>query len=224
MAEPFHSRSQVSSSIERYDDPASSSPEFPRLPASRIFRLSGLALLIGEVVNTVVWLPFSPFFTPSPFLSLILYTIGALSLLLAYSGLPGLHMRHAQRAGWLSLVSVILLCSNAVLYAMYVFLSFNFNQLPAILTSLFDTLGSLFIFLRGCGLILLGIAIIRASVFPRWTGVLFIASGVLLTVLGHNDLSDPLYYVLFQSTSILLCAAYLRCGYLLLQQRARPKG
>jgi hypothetical protein len=216
MTQPFDSRSQLSSSIERYNYDVPPPTEFPQSSSSILFHLCGLALIIGEIVNTVVWFPFSPFFTPSLTLSHILYAIGALSLFLAHSGVMGLHMRQAQRAGWLSLVSVMFLFSSSVCYAINIFLIINLNQLP-------DTLNILFIALNDGGLVLLGLAIIRASVFPRWTGLLFITSGTLLAIFSHASLDAFLNYGLFNIVSILLCIAYLRCAYILLQQKVRLK-
>ena len=218
MTQPFHSQSQRSSSLERYKYSAPLPTELSKSSSSMFFRLSGFALLIGEAVNTVVWFLFPPFFTPSPTLSQILYAIGALSLLLAHSGVVGLHMRHAKRAGWLSLVRVLFLCSSAMIYPISIFLwSIHFYQFSG-------TLGYLFIALNDGGLVLLGLAIIRASVFPRWTGLFFIASGTLLAMFILASLLDTfLYYGLFTITSILLFFAYFRCASLLLQQEARLK-
>src|SRR6266700_964659 len=172
MAEPFRSRSQIGSSLEHYNESAPSPLTSLRVPISKLFRLSGLVLLTGSIVNTSVWFFMLPSFPLSPALSNTLFAIGALSLLLAYSGLPGLHMRQALRGGWFSLTSVLCLCCSSVLYAIYVFLFINFHVFSDSLFTVFSTLHDL-------GLFLLGIAIIRASVFPRWTGIFIIASATL---------------------------------------------
>jgi hypothetical protein len=219
MPEPFRSRSQVGSSLERYDESTPSAPALLRVPVSKLFRLSGLVLLIGEVINTSLWFfVLFPFFSPSPALSHLLFALGALSLLLAHSGLPGLHLKQAQRGGWVSLVSVLCLCCSPVLYAIYVFGYINSIQFPDILYTTFSNLGDV-------GLFLLGIAIIRASIFPRWTGILFIASGMIFAAsLAPTSLSDPFYhYGVFNLASVLNCIAYLRCAYLLLWPKAQLK-
>ena len=114
-----------------------------------------------------------------------LYTGQLIVTYLAEAAIPfyvlGLHSVQAQRGGWMSLV-------GAVLYG-FAFVGFSATVLYPLVTGdrdpdvVFDEFGGIYdahAALAAIGGILFGLAVLRARVFPRWTGYTLIA-GLLLT-------------------------------------------
>jgi hypothetical protein len=113
--------------------------------------------------------------------SLIQFVGATLGLL----GLPGMYARQAQRAGVLGLIGTTLMICYILILGTFgsalnaVVLPFIATHAPALAQSeppalgLFFTIGGL---LGAGGGIALGLAIIRASVLPRWAAILLMGS------------------------------------------------
>jgi len=150
-----------------------------------LYRLSGISLLIGSVlaiIGSVLGI-FSgnPASTIAIAGSLIQFVGATLGIL----GLPGMYARQAQRAGILGLIGTTLMVCYILILGTFgsalsaVLLPFIATHAPAIAQSeppglnLFFTIGGL---LGAVGGISLGLATIRASVLPRWAGILLMGS------------------------------------------------
>jgi hypothetical protein len=162
------------------------------MSSTTLYRLSGLALLIALPIQIVGWILhpagerlidlLSPLQGPA-------HVVMFCSWLLALLGLPGLYVRQAYRAGWLGLVSFVLVMF-AVACHFYLLL---FEAYPAPLLArnaatqalivaggplahgagALEPIGSVLILLA---FPLFGIATVRAGVLPRWAGWLQVAS------------------------------------------------
>jgi hypothetical protein len=155
------------------------------MSSTTLYRLSGISLLIGSVLAIIggVLGIFSgnPASTIAIAGSLIQFVGATLGIL----GLPGMYARQAQRAGILGLIGTTLMIFYILILGTFgsalnaVVLPFIATHAPAIAQSeppglnLFFTIGGL---LGAVGGISLGIATIRASVLPRFAGVLLMGS------------------------------------------------
>jgi hypothetical protein len=138
------------------------------------YRLNGIllafgAVLFGAAVLTIVTRPVN-YQTLSSRTSLLLL-VSAISLLLS---LPALYFRQAEAAGWLGLIGHVLLETGILMLVVI-------SATPLLYPSIKMPTGeNIVIFLLGIaftlGLLLTGIAIIRAGVFPRWAGILLLAA------------------------------------------------
>ena len=156
-----------------------------------LYRASGLALLLGAAL-TIIGLPLSFIFQPDSPLALAMIGVWTGGVVLVQLGLPGIVARQASRAGWLGFVGFILLFSGGFLLSSFfavldltVFpwldvhapqLSAQFFTANAAVNVYAAVVSSLF----GVGGVLLGIATMRARVFPRWAGLLLIVGVVSL--------------------------------------------
>jgi hypothetical protein len=137
-------------------------------------RWSGLPLIAGAVLlgaaivevslNLVANQAFSPFIS-------YLFLLSAVLLLLS---LPGMYARQANAAGWLGLAGYGLLQVGIVLFVMV-------STTPLVYPSVKGPIPeNPPMFLLGIaltlGLLLTGIATVRARVFPRWAGILLLAA------------------------------------------------
>ena len=187
------------------------------MSSKTLYRLSGLALLLGSllvVLFTIMQFVVFPGGTPdrspdrysSPLWQPILLLM-VLGWLLIVGGLPGMYARQSERAGWLGLVgfaltgfAVLLFAAVSALYALVIPLLDTHTQL--LLTG-YDNLilnggrtPPLVVFFVGAFLVLsagsflLGLATIRADVLPR-------AAGVALVVAGPAGLVIPLSLLFF---------------------------
>lgn len=138
------------------------------------FRWSGIALMIGAALLgiAIVAVSLKPVMNQplSPGASLLL-VLAAVCLLLA---LPAVYARQASAAGWLGLAGHVLLQSGILVLVLVAAPSLLFpalNQAPG---------ENPVVFLLGIaltlGLLLTGIAVIRAGVFPRGAGILLLAA------------------------------------------------
>jgi hypothetical protein len=138
------------------------------------FRWSGIALMVGAALlgvaiviislNPVMGQPLSPGASRLLLLSSIL-------LLLS---LPAMYARQANAAGWLGIAGYGLLQTGILLLVVLA-------ATPILYPSLKPIPGeNLVVFLLGIaltlGLLLTGIATIRAGIFPRWAGILLLAA------------------------------------------------
>ena len=161
-----------------------------------LYRASGLALMLGSVFF-IIGFGLSFVFTPDTplwFAVTGVWTSGAVLLLL---GLPGIAARQASRAGWPGFVGVLLTFGGGFLFA-------SFNAVTRLTINpwldahapivenlgLYSSNPSLPVYnavagtLLVIGLVLLGIATMRARVLPGFAGLLLIAALVVLPVAG----------------------------------------
>jgi hypothetical protein len=138
------------------------------------FRWSGILLAVGAALLgvAIVILSIKPVINQvfSPGISLLMLVSSMLLLLT----LPAMYARQASSAGWLGLVGFVLLQSGILLLVVIA-------ATPLMYPDLKTAPGeSLVAFLLGIaltlGLLLTGIATIRAEVFPRWAGILLLAA------------------------------------------------
>lgn len=192
---------------------------FPKPPISGVFtyfRLSGIVLITGSIIFAAIsLLPYS--FYSQTTLSSEINLINAITLLLFSLGLPALPLKQSFQTRWLGLSGVAVLCISSLLL---VILGFTLNDprlrdYPYLLD--YAAYGTQVI-----GNILLGIALIRASTFPRWTGVFLIISGIFY-IGGFFPISllpdTTAYYILSNVANLSGCIAFIRCGYTLLQNK-----
>jgi hypothetical protein len=165
-----------------------------------LYRLSGAALLLGGTLGAAGQLfhpadPMGPAMLPqyvqaSQPLHLILY----FAVMLILVGLPGVYARQSGKTGLLGLVGFLLLFFGLPLTDL-IHSVVNFTILPTLVAQAPDQampvmmaaieeptwaiLQMLGFPLLGLGVIVFGIATIRARVFPRWTGWLLLAVPVV---------------------------------------------
>jgi len=175
------------------------------------FRLSGIVLIISDIIFAAIGLlPYSLYTTPT-FISSINLILG-ITILLFSLGLPALHMKQSYQTRWLGLSGVAALCTSSLLFAINYFLtSINPYQINYPLFYVANAL-------QVIGSVLLGMAIIRASTFPRWTGVLLIVSGIIfIGSFMAASLPDIPLYIINNAATLLGCIAFIGCGYTLLR-------
>jgi hypothetical protein len=170
------------------------------MSSTQLFRLSGISLLLGAVVSVVAGI--LTFFVDTSYTASLstfrsplwstYYSLFFVALALILLGLPALYLRQAgRRGGVLGLVGVFLIVlGNFLLMAMIGYfvsiLPLLAAKAPQVINAAFESGFGIFP-LGGTafgliGLILLGIAVIRARVFPPFVGILLIASVVLSLV------------------------------------------
>jgi hypothetical protein len=135
---------------------------------SGILLVAGAALLGVAIVIVSLKPEMSQFFSPGIGL---LFLIASIFLLLS---LPAMYARQADAAGWLGLAGYVLLQAGILLL---VLLAATPILYPALKTASGE---NMVVFLLGIaftlGLLLTGIATIRAGIFPRWAGILLLAA------------------------------------------------
>jgi hypothetical protein len=203
-----------------------------------LYRLSGgtliaasLLILISSIVGAILFPGHSS--TPQQVLSLpwvLLTLITLIGSLLFVIGLPGMYLRQAGRAGTLGVVGFILLFFGILLEGA----AFSTTQvivLPYLAHIAPHSLGGnngpvgvfLLLIISGLmhliGAILLGIATMRARVFPRWTGIFLIVAGVAL-FLTLPPLPEIASTILETISFIAFSLAFIGCGYALMTREA----
>jgi hypothetical protein len=209
------------------------------MSSATLYRWSGIVLLIGSllgVIGSILDSVLNPGhnLTPqqvlgTPFLiDASLFLIW--SLLVAMS-LPGLYLRQSAHAGKLGFAGFVLFSLGILLGGV----AFGIVQVtispylaqsaPKLLPSGGTGPDSGFLLwiiaptlLLGIGAILLGISTRRAHVFPRWTGMLLIISGVLF-LLSIPPIPFPFGDVIDLASNVFFFVAFAWCGYLLMTQR-----
>jgi hypothetical protein len=196
-----------------------------------LYRASGLSLLVGVVLGTIGYGLQSvlfPDFQSVPLPVLLLSFIGSMLVII---GLPGLAARQASRAGWLGFAGFVLMLLGIFLFSSLSFVQIIAQQLLTQLTQVAPKVaasdgpsasamvtGLLASVLFTLGGILLGIAILRTRVWPRWTG-LFLLLGVVLN-LGSFPLPGIMSGIIGTVASVLTYAAVGWIGYNLLTSGA----
>jgi hypothetical protein len=192
-----------------------------------LYRLSGgtliagsLLMLISSVLSAILYPGHIE--TPQQLVSstwslvILLNIIGSLLFVI---GLPGMYLRQAGRAGVLGLVGFILFFFSILLQgvtfstAQVVILPFLAQKAPQLMGAGSGPRGVFLLliisgFMQMIGAILLGIATMRARVFPRLAGVFLLVSGVAFLLTIGPFLNDLLELVSF----IALAAAFVWCG------------
>lgn len=195
------------------------------------YRLSGIALLIGSVLSIVYYLIQGAFLTgndlatiisPMSMVSSIIGFIGSVFVLL---GLPGVYAQQARRAGVLGLLGFLLVWYVNLYQGVIIpFTSVTIisqltahlvPQSAAIVTPPPAWMPFFLVSLVGqvLGILLLGIATLRARVFPRWIGWLLIATLVVGLVSQLPFLPESVSNL----TAILGSVAFAGFGYELLK-------
>src|SRR5260370_42085202 len=185
-------------------------------------------LLIIEIVVSNVMCP-GHACTPQQEMSLpwllvaLTWLIGSVLFVI---GMPGMYLRQAERAGVLGFVGFIL-SFFALLLEQPAFSLLQTILLPYLPQHAPQLIGpnsgppALFVLfivaplMITIGSILLGIATMRARMFPRWTGILLLVSGIIF-LLTIPPLPSPLGDILEASAFVAFDVAFLWCGYLLM--------
>ena len=191
------------------------------MATQKIIRWSGLALLVAGVL----WLlgilhppatldgMLAPAWGPSH------YVTAAASVFLVF-GLIGLYAYQVAKVGWLGLIAFILtLTASAMLTSAELFdgaLAPTLVANPATQSLVnpqqagpFVIVNRVVAVLATVGNILLGIAIIRAGVLPRWAGLLIIIGYVFLAF----GIGLPALAILAEVGLVLSGLGYAWCGY-----------
>lgn len=164
------------------------------MSSSTVYRLSGIALLIGGVLAAIGTIgqafndtPLSPLWIP---VSLAV----SIGLLLVLLGLPAVYVRQMRRAGMLGLIGFILFFLACVQFGGssgltdFVLLPWVTQLAPGGLNSppltfiLFFLVAKL---LTTIGSIVFGIATLRAGVLPKGSAILLLVGSVLFIVGGR---------------------------------------
>jgi hypothetical protein len=204
------------------------------MSSTTLYRLSGIILLLGAVVSVVagvmtlfldISLNASPTTIQSPLWSTF-WSLAFVGIVLILLGLPALYLRQARgRGGAVGLIGVLLVALGSFLgmatTAYFVSIApLLAAKAPNLINAGYET--SLAVFGIGAtvlgiiGPLLLGIAVIRAKVYPSLVGILLMVSGVLSPV---NTFSGGVLFALIGLVGIVSAAiAYGWVGMILAQQ------
>lgn len=206
------------------------------MSSTTLFRLSGISLLLGALVSViagVMTLFFNHNYTASlstfhsPLWSTY-YSLFFAALALILLGLPALYLRQARgRGGVLGLIGVFLVGLGSFL--IMAMIGYFVSILPLLATKAPQVINAAFesgfgIFPLGgtafglIGLILLGIAVIQARMFPAFVGLLLIASAVLSLVGFFLQSGDLLAAIIGLLGTVSAAMAYGWVGMILIQQ------
>lgn len=190
------------------------------MATQKLIRWSGLALLVAGIL----WL-LSIFHPPATLDGMLApawgpahYVTAVASVFLVF-GLIGLYAYQVEKVGWLGLIAFILtLTANAMLTSAELFggaLAPTLAANPATQSLVNSQQAGPFVMVFGVitvlglvGNILLGIAIMRAGVLPRWAG-LFIIVGWIFLVL---DIVLPALAIINSVGLVLSGLGYAWCG------------
>jgi hypothetical protein len=169
------------------------------MTSGQLFRLSGLALLVGAVLSIVssvgsgVLFPDSnnPATATNP-LNILLSVVGVVGTVAALLGLPGMYIRSAREGGSVWLIGVALIAITGMIFGVFLGM-LSAIVFPALATRAPDLFGEgpppsfFFVFIVGTlanflGALLMGIPMLTKALYPRWCGWLVIAEAVLAVV------------------------------------------
>lgn len=198
------------------------------------YRLSGIALLVGSVLSVVYYLIQGAFLTGNDLasiispMSMVSSVIGFVGSIFVLLGLPGVYARQAGRAGILGLLGFLFvwyvnlyqgviipftsvtiisqMTAHIVPQSAAIAMTPPPAWMPFFLVSLVGQV---------LGILLLGIATLRARVFPRWIGWLLIATLVVGLVSQIPFLPEAVSNL----TAIIGSVAIAGFGYELLRER-----
>jgi hypothetical protein len=206
------------------------------MSSTQLFRVSGISLLLSALLRLIdalltffvnLSLTASPDTFQSPLWSTY-YSLSFTSVALILIGLPAFYLRLRGQRGdrWGFFGLLFILVGTFLLLGMAGYfvsvLPVVASKAPQILTAIFESGFAIFplggtLFLT-IGTILLGIAVLRAKVFPALVGILLLASAILI-LLGPVFQSGLLGTLLVPFLSaIASAAAYGWVGMMLVQQ------
>ncbi len=204
------------------------------MSSGTLYRWSGLVLLVGGLLGLVSSILEAVLYpgdsaTPAQILSataMLVLSMSFVGFLLIAIGFPGGYLRQAARAGRLGFVGFVLLSLGLLLggvglgAVLTIILPYLAQSAPKLLTG--DPPPALLLLIIGSTLlwavggILLGIASIRARVFPRWVGILLLASGII-SIIGI-PLPPQLSNIVEPAGEAVLFLAFAWFGYALVAQ------
>jgi hypothetical protein len=208
------------------------------ISSATLYRLCGLALLVGallEALTAVVTALLFPNDTPQQAASmpqqylgiswLILALLNLLSVVLEVGGLPGICVRQRAQAGRLGLVGFILTLVGSILIVgvqaigllVLPYLADNAPHLLAPPTS-YTTYALVAALLLSVGVVLLGLATMRAGVFPRWAGFLLILS-IVINLVSFSPLPASIGGLIERIAAVVFALGLASMGYVLLAER-----
>jgi hypothetical protein len=208
------------------------------ITSATLYRLSGLALLMGallEITATIVAALAFPNDTPQQAASmpqqyvsafwLILALVNLLSVLLEVGGLPGICVRQRAEAGRLGLVGFILTLVGSILIVgvqaigllVLPYLAENAPRLLAPPAS-YATYVLVAALLLSVGVVLLGLATMRAGIFPRWAGLLLVVS-IVINLVSFSPLPASLGGLVERIAAVVFALGLASMGYVLLAER-----
>ncbi|GAC1464524.1 MAG: hypothetical protein NVS4B1_35930 [Ktedonobacteraceae bacterium] len=185
------------------------------MSSRNLYRLSGLALLLGSllvVLFEIIQLLVFPHGVLDRYLSPLWQPILLMMVfgwLLIVGGLQGMYVRQAERAGWVGFIGFVLTSFATLLFgaftALYAFIIPLLDTHTQLLLTGYDDfnlnagrIAPLVVFflvavlVLSVGTFLLGFATIRASVLPRIAGVALVVAGpAALTMLASPLLGVP---------------------------------
>jgi hypothetical protein len=201
-----------------------------------LYRLCGgtlivgsLLILISSVVSAILYLGHNA--NPQQLVSstyLIVTLLNIIGSLLFVIGLPGMYLRQAGRAGVLGLISFILLFFGILLDGIVfanmqaLILPWLAQKAPQLTEGKSIPLSLILLllisgFMEIIGSIVLGIATLRAHVFPRWAGIFLLIYGIAFLLNG--SFPSPLSDIFEIVSSFGFALAFFWCGYLLLMRQ-----
>ena len=205
------------------------------MSSTTLYRLSGGALIAASllsIVNSILSaVLFSGNTTPQQYMSppwLLMNLVVIIGSLLFVIGLPGMYLRQAGLTGVLGLLGFILAFFGSLLAGAFFTLEATvFPLLAQVAPNLLEgdllpggmfLLLLVFSLLNMIGAILLGIATMRAHVFPRLAGVLLLIAGIGmgLTFVFPPSTSLSPGAIIETVSSFAYDAAFLWCGYMLI--------
>ncbi len=205
------------------------------MSSTQLFRLSGISLLLGAAVNVIAGvmtlfldssLSASPTTIQSPLWSTF-WSLAFVGIVLLLLGLPALYLRQVgERGGVVGLIGVFLVALGSFLGMATTAYCVSIAPLlaakaPNLINAGYET--SLAVFgisatvLGIIGPLLLGIAVIRAKVFPLLVGLLLMVAGVLSPVTTFSG--GALFALIGQVGIVSAAIAYGRVGMSLTKQQ-----
>ena len=205
------------------------------MSSTQLFRLSGISLLLGAAVNVIAGvmtlfldssLSASPTTIQSPLWSTF-WSLAFVGIVLLLLGFPALYLRQVgERGGVVGLIGVFLVALGSFLGMATTAYCVSIAPLlaakaPNLINAGYET--SLAVFgisatvLGIIGPLLLGIAVIRAKVFPLLVGLLLMVAGVLSPVTTFSG--GALFALIGQVGIVSAAIAYGRVGMSLTKQQ-----
>ena len=188
------------------------------LLAGALHVLAALLHPVGEdlaAVNSSNWVP-----------AHLLYWASVILLLF---GLMGVSARQAEKAGRLGLVGFVLAFIGTAIVGVFLFSAAT--TMPLVAATAPDMFAQimappafalpLFGLTFGLGFVLLGVAVMRAGVLPRWSGLLLLI-GILLSMAEGSPIDRTLLHVIVTSGHVLLGLSLVWMGYALWSEKREP--
>jgi hypothetical protein len=163
------------------------------MSSTTLYRLSGISLLIGSLLTISGFIPdLIVEHSSGSAIAAATALLRLIGLMLVVLGLPGMYAKQAEQVGILGLLGFIVTLFSLLMgmaqQPVFAFINpFLATHAPALLNGrppqgllIFFTVGGL---LGLVGATMLGIAIMRAAILPRWAGLVLIA-GEVFSLIG----------------------------------------